>query len=168
MNIKELTPWSHGKRHMPMSRDGEDPLRMLQSEVNRAFEQFWRGFDLPTSGAWDTGLASGSMPPVDVRETGKEIEIVAELPGMDKGDVDVSVADGTLIIRGEKKAEHEKEEKGYRLRERSFGRVERVVPLPEGVDLDAVQAKFKNGVLTVTVPKTAEARSAIKRIPVQH
>jgi HSP20 family protein len=168
MNIKELIPWSQSKRETPMQRDGDDPFRALQSEVNRVFENFWHGMELPTQGMWDTGLGRGTMPRVDVRETGKEIEVVAELPGMDKSDVDVSVADGALIIRGEKKAERETEDKGYMLRERSFGRVERVLPLPEGLDLDSVKAKFKNGVLTVTMPRTAEAQSAVKRIPVQH
>ena len=119
-------------------------------------------------GIWGDGVAGGLMPRVDVRETDKEVEVVAELPGMDEADVDVSVAAGMLTIRGEKKSEREeRRRKGYILRERSFGRIERVVPLPEGLDLDSAKATFKNGVLTVRIAKTAEAQRAVKRIPVQ-
>ena len=109
------------------------------------------------------------MPRVDVRETDNEVEIVAELPGMEEGDVDVSIAEGMLTIRGEKRSEREEREEGngYILRERSFGRIERLVPLPEGLDLDSAEATFKNGVLTVRIAKTAEAQRAAKRIQVQ-
>ena len=93
--------------------------------------------------------------------------MVAELPGMDEADVEVSVAEGMLTIRGEKKSERDEEEKGYVLRERSFGRIERVVPLPAGLDLDSAKATFKNGVLTVTIARTAEAQAAVKHIAVQ-
>lgn len=86
---------------------------------------------------------------------------------MDEADVDVSVAEGMLTIRGEKKSEREREGDGYILRERSFGRIERMVPLPEGLDLDSAEATFKNGVLTVRIAKTAEAQRAAKRIQVQ-
>jgi HSP20 family protein len=72
-----------------------------------------------------------------------------------------------LTIRGEKKEEREREDKGYVLRERSFGRIERLVPLPVGIDPDSAKATFKNGVLTVTIAKTPEAQSAVKRIQVQ-
>lgn len=166
MHIKDLMPWSWGKRNVPAQREDTDPIRNLQSGINRAFEDFWRGFDLPMTGQWDGGLPL-DLPRVDVRESDKEIEVVAELPGMDDADVDVSVAEGALTIRGEKKSEREKEEKGYVLRERSSGRIERVVPLPQELDVDSAKASFKNGVLTVTIPKTAEARAALKRIPVR-
>ena len=86
---------------------------------------------------------------------------------MNEADIDVSVAPGMLTIRGEKKSERDEEKEGYVLRERSFGRVERVVPLPDGLDLDSPKAVFKNGVLTVTIAKTAEARQAVRRIAVQ-
>jgi HSP20 family protein len=93
--------------------------------------------------------------------------VVVELPGMDEADIDVSVAEGMLTIRGKKKAERETEDKGYVLRERSFGTIERMVPLPDGLDVDSAKASFMNGVLTVSIPRTAEAQAAVKRIPVQ-
>jgi len=175
MNIRDLIPWGHSRRE-PWSRSGQevatrrdddDPMQALQLDINRVFDNFWRSFELPMPGTGNGGAGTGLVPQVDLRETDKEIEVIAELPGMDEADVDVSVAPGMLTIRGEKKSEHEREGDGYLLRERSFGRLERVVPLPEGVDLDSAEATFKNGVLTVRIAKTAEAQRAAKRIQVQ-
>jgi len=176
MNIRDLIPWGHGRRE-PWSRsrqeaatrrdDDDDPMRALQLDINRVFDNFWRSFELPMLGNGNGGAGSGLVPQVDVRETDQEVEVIAELPGMDEADVDVSVAEGMLTIRGEKKSEREREGDGYILRERSFGRIERMVPLPEGLDLDSAEATFKNGVLTVKIAKTAEAQRAAKRIQVQ-
>ena len=165
MNIRDLIPWNWGKRQVPVRREQSEPLRSLQNDINRAFDNFWRGFDLPwpsTSSAW-----SVSMPSVDVSETDKEIEVTAELPGMDEKDIDVSIAEGVLTIRGEKKSEVEKKEKDYYLQERTFGSVERVIPLPDTVNLDSANATFKNGVLTVKLAKKPEAVATTKRIAVR-
>jgi HSP20 family protein len=164
MRITDLVPWSgKGSRNGSGRREGSNSLMALQSDMNRVFEDFWSAFGPPALGLSERE----SLPRVDVRESDKEVEVVAELPGMDEADIDVSLAEGVLTIRGEKKAEQEKEEKGYVLRERRFGLVERTVPLPDGLDVDAAQAKFKNGVLTVAIPKTAQARSDVKRIAVK-
>lgn len=164
MNIRDLIPWNWGKRQVPVRREQSEPLRSLQNDINRAFDNFWRGFDLP----WpSTSLWSISMPSVDLSETDKEIEVTAELPGMDEKDIDVSLAEGVLTIRGEKKSEVEKKEKDYYLQERTFGSVERVIPLPDTVDLDSANATFKNGVLTVKLAKKPEAAAATKRITVR-
>lgn len=168
MHIRDLIPWSRGGREVQVRREGaDDPMLALQSDINRMFESFWRNFDLPALGNGGDGFVTGALPRVDVRETDKEVEVVAEAPGMDEADLDVSVAEGMLTIRGEKKAEREQEDQGYILRERSFGRIERLVPLPDGLDLDSAKATFKNGVLTVTMMKTPEAQAAVKRIQVQ-
>jgi HSP20 family protein len=168
MNIRDLIPWSRGDgREVTARREGDDPMLALQSDINRVFENFWRSFDVPMLGEDDGGLLDLSVPRVDIREGEREVEVLAELPGMDEDDVDVSIAEGMLTIRGEKKAEREEEEQGYILRERTFGRVERVVPLPDGLDLDAAEATFKNGVLTVRIPKTAESQALHRRIQVQ-
>lgn len=164
MKISDLIPWAGRRHEAPARRNGADPLRALQTDIDRAFGDFWRNFDPPTLGA---GPARQTSPRVDVRDTGKAIEVIAELPGMSEADVEVALAEGVLIIRGEKKAERETEKKGYVVRERSYGTIERVVPLPESLDLDSATATFKNGVLSVTVAKTAEAQAAVKRIPVQ-
>ena len=165
MNIRDLIPWNWGKRQVPVRREQSQPLQSLQNDINRAFDSFWRGFDLPwpsTSSAW-----SISMPSVDVSESDKEIEVTAELPGIDEKDIDISLAEGVLTIRGEKKSEVEKKEKDYYLQERPFGSIERVVPLPDTIDLDSANATFKNGVLTVKLAKKLEAAAATKRITVR-
>jgi len=165
MNIRDLIPWNWGKRQVPVRREQSQPLQSLQNDINRAFDSFWRGFDLPwpsTSSAW-----SISMPSVDASESDKEIEVTAELPGIDEKDIDISLAEGVLTIRGEKKSEVEKKEKDYYLQERTFGSIERVVPLPDTIDLDSANATFKNGVLTVKLAKKPEAAAATKRITVR-
>jgi HSP20 family protein len=166
MNIRDLVPWNRGRREVGRRRENGDPLLALQSGFDRAFEDFWRTLDAAPAG-WDTLPLGVATPQVDVRETDEEVEVVAELPGMDEKDVEVRVAEGALVIRGEKSSEREADEKGYILRERSFGHVERLVPLPEGLDLDEAKARFKKGVLEITIPKTPEARASVKRIAVQ-
>jgi HSP20 family protein len=168
MDLKELVPWHWGKRDVPVRRNGGDPLSALESDIDRAFDLFWRGFDRPLLSGSGGDAGGGTVPRLDMRETDKQVEVTAELPGMDADDVEVSLADGTLTIRGEKKVEREKDEKGYILRERSFGRIERTIPLPDGLDLDHAEASFKNGILTVAIPKTSEAQSKARRITVQH
>jgi HSP20 family protein len=170
MNIRDLIPWSRGGREVQVRREGApEPMLALQSDIDRVFEGFWRRFGPPIPELWEDGEGAESslMPRVDVRETDNEVDVVAELPGMDEAGIDVSLAPGMLTIRGEKRSERDEEKEGYVLRERSFGRVERVVPLPDGLDLDSAKATSKNGVLTVTITKTPEAQAAVKRIPVQ-
>jgi HSP20 family protein len=168
MNIRDLIPWSRGGREVQVRQEGaQDPMLALQSDIDRVFGDFWRRFGLPIPGIGGDGVAGGLSARVDVRETDREVEVVAELPGLDETDVDVSVVEGMLTIRGQKRSEREEDKEGYVLRERSFGRIERMVPLPAGIDLDSAKATFKNGVLTVTIAKTPEAQAAVKRIPVQ-
>jgi HSP20 family protein len=108
-----------------------------------------------------------ARPRVDVAETEKEVKVTAELPGINEAEIDVRVSDGMLVVSGEKRADRGVEESGYILRERSFGRVERSVPLPDDIDVDAAQANFKCGVLTVVIAKNLAAQSGAKRISVK-
>jgi len=105
------------------------------------------------------------LPTMDVAETDKEIEISAELPGLEEKDVQINVADGILTIRGEKKAEKEQKDKNYRLVERNYGSFERSMQLPDGVDVDAIKATIDKGVLKVTVPKPAPKQ--VKKVEVK-
>lgn len=162
MNIRNLIPWSRSGREISARREGTDPIHALQSGIDRVFEDFWRLAEQSIGGAGGT-----SLPRLDVRDTDKAVEVTAELPGMDDADVELDVAEGMLTIRARKKAERTAEEKGYLVRERSFGAVERLVPLPAGLDLDAAQAALKNGVLTITIPKIAEAQGAVRQISVK-
>ena len=100
-------------------------------------------------------------------EAGTKCEITTELPGMDEKNVDVSVANGALTIKGETREETEEKNKGYHLQERSFGSFERYFRAPDGVDADKIEATFKTGVLTVVLPKTAEAQRAAKKIAIK-
>jgi HSP20 family protein len=155
------------KSLIPVSRDrglsaASNPFMSLQREVDRLFEDFTRGFPaLPSL----TGNGASLMPSIDVTETDKEIEITAELPGLEEKDVQINVADNLLTIRGEKKAEKEEKDKNYRLVERSYGSFERTLELPGGVDADAIKASIAKGVLKVTVQKPAPAQS--KKIEVK-
>jgi HSP20 family protein len=167
MNIRELIPWNRSRQAVSERRSDPDPVGALRSDINRAFEDFWRWFDVPMTGAPDNDESDTAQPRIDVRETDKAIEVVAELPGLDEGDVDVSICSGALTIRAEKESERETKDQDYLLRERSVGLIERMVPLPDGLDLDAAEASFRNGVLTVTIPKTAEGQASTKRIPVR-
>ncbi len=151
------------------------PLEGLRQEIDRLFDDFgigaWRSpfrssfFDMdPFRRA---KAAFSGTPAVDITETEKGYKVVAELPGMDEKNVEVKIVNGMLTIKGEKREEKEEEKQDYYVRERSFGSFERAFPVPDGVDLDKVDASFKKGVLTVTLPKTAEAQKAEKKIDVK-
>jgi HSP20 family protein len=103
---------------------------------------------------------------VDVTETDKEVKVCAEIPGVDAKDIDVSVEDGTLTIKGEKKYEQEEKGKGQYRMERSYGSFERAIPLPTEVDESKAKAEFKKGVLRLTLPKRRGAQPRRKKIPV--
>jgi len=154
MNLKSLIPVG---RERGVAR-GDNPFYSLQREIDRLFDDFTRGF--PTLGTLGGGMSGMStmLPTMDVSETEKEIEITAELPGLEEKDVQVNLADNVLTIRGEKKAEKEQKDKNYRLVERSYGSFERTLELPENVDAGAIKATIDKGVLKVVVPKPAPAQ----------
>lgn len=144
------------------------PFEKLRHEVDRLFEAFDGPFN---RAAFDIAPGWGRIweaaPAVNIAETDKAYEITAELPGMDEKNVDVSLANGGLTIKGEKREEKEEKNKGYHLQERSFGSFERYFRVPEGVEADKIEATFKKGVLTVVLPKTAEAQRAAKKIAIK-
>jgi HSP20 family protein len=107
------------------------------------------------------------MPSMDEREDDKGYHVKVDLPGMDQKDVEVTLADGMLTIKGEKKMEEEEKGKEFYRKERAFGSFRRTLALPVEVDEAKVYASFKNGVLTIDLPKSAEARKKVKQIPVE-
>jgi HSP20 family protein len=151
------------------------PFESLRQEIDRLFDDFgipmWRSpfhssfFDMDPFRRAKTAFSG--MPAVDVTETEKGYKVVAELPGMDEKNIEVKIANGMLTIKGEKQEEKEEEKQDYFVRERSFGSFERTFQVPDGVNLDKVDASFKKGVLTVTLPKTVEAQKAEKKIQVK-
>ncbi len=104
---------------------------------------------------------------MDLVEKDKEYEITAELPGIDEKNVEIKLSNNTLTIKGEKQEEKEQKDKDYYLSERRYGSFQRSFQLPEGVDVDKIDASFAKGVLTVKLPKTAEAHKAEKKITVK-
>ena len=161
MNVRDLVPWSRGDRERSLATrsDFTSPVLSLHREVNRFFDDVFRSFD--GSRLWG---GRGAWPSVDVDETDKEYQVTAELPGLEERDVEVLLQDGLLTLRGEKKIETESRNRSYS--ERFYGRFERQIALDRDVDESAVKATFKNGVLTVTVPKNARAIERRKRIPI--
>jgi HSP20 family protein len=127
--------------------------------MNRLFDDMFRDFEASSSGAGRV-----AWPSVDVEETEKEYRVTAELPGLDERDVEVLFQNGVLTVRGEKKPE---KEIGNRiLIERHYGRFERQIALDGEIDESAIHAAFRNGVLTVTIPKSTQSLERTKRIPI--
>ena len=149
MNLKPMIPIGRDKQ---VARREWSPFGSLQREIDRVFDDF--AFGLKSFGAPDV-----VVPSMDITETDKEIEIMAELPGLEEKDVQVNVAGNLLTIRGEKKLERKEKEKDYLLVERSHGSFSRTLELPSGVDPDAIKATIAKGVLKVTVPKSAPAQA---------
>jgi HSP20 family protein len=165
MHIKDLIPWARHDETAQPKGSTENPLAELQRQMNQVFESFWGKVDRPLACFdWPFGEAT---PRSDVVETADGVEVTIELPGMEQKDVDVSLTDDTLTIKGEKQVEKKDEKRGYYVSERTYGSVFRTVPLPPGVDTGKAEATFRNGVLTVRIPQTPEARAKVKRIEVR-
>lgn len=166
MAIRDLVPRiARGRDHAPARRADVDPFRGFQREMNRLFDDLFNDVPLALRPG-DGGLAAaGFSPRVDVSETEKEVRVSAELPGMDEKDITVEMDDAAITIRGEKKEEREDKGNNWYTREQSYGSFHRIIPLPASVEGEKANAKFKKGVLTITVPKKEEelaTRTAIK------
>lgn len=145
-----------------------NPFDSLRQEIDQLFENFGlRSWPLSRPAIQGDFFRGWNVAPaVDVAEKEKEFEITAELPGLDQKDVEVKLSNGILTIKGEKKEEKEQREKDYYLSERRYGSFVRSFRVPEGVSADKIEAHFAKGVLTIKLPKTAEAQ-AEKKIPVK-
>jgi HSP20 family protein len=150
------------------------PLETLRREVERAFDEFYRGpWRLPfTRTAFDVGpvwpgeAIWGATPAVDIVEREQDYVISAEMPGVEASDIEVRLSEDRLTIKGEKKAKVEEERKGVFVSERRYGSFQRAFKVPDSVNSDKISATFAHGVLTVTLPKTAEAQKAERKIEV--
>ncbi len=163
MPIRDLIPWNRG-RDVSVRRGEEfNPFLTLHREMNRLFDDVFRGFDLAPFGSDRFFDRAMGRPNIEVSETEKEVKVTAELPGLDEKDVEVELANGVLAIKGEKKTETEDKDRLFS--ERYYGRFERRIPVDE-VEEDKAGASFKNGVLTVTLPKSAKAQDRVKRIAI--
>ena len=169
MPITDLIPWK--KKEPDQEEPGgeielrQDPFAAMQQQMNRMFDDFFHGPGLEPFGAFHEGW-DAFRPRVDVVETEKEIKVSVELPGMEEEDIDVALAQRSLTISGEKR--HDKEEKGqdYLRSERSYGAFKRSIPLSSEVDGGKADAAFRNGVLTVTLPRKQKVETR-KRITIK-
>jgi HSP20 family protein len=161
MDVKSLIPWRRNNDVSLRHTDDAFPFLSLQRGMNRLFDDFFRDFDLPLS---RNGTAMAGWPMVEVNEDDQQVRIVAELPGMDQKDIDLSLRDGILTIKGEKKGET----KGALYSERWQGRFSRSFDVGSEIDPDKVQASFDKGVLTVTLEKQPGAKSRTKKIEISH
>ncbi|MEX2696592.1 Hsp20/alpha crystallin family protein [Rhizobium mongolense] len=168
MSVRDLIPWgrNNGNRVPSLLRDDDrDPFLSLHREVNRLFDDVFRGFasGLPSFG--NPSAFGGGWPSVEISDTDKEIKLTAEVPGLEEQDIEVLLNDGVLTLKGDKRSESE--DKDRQFSERYYGRFERRIPLGFEVKEDQVDATFRNGVLTVTLPKTEKAQSQVKRITIK-
>ncbi len=165
MNMRDLIPWGRNQQTTPSRyREEGDPFMTLHREMNRLFDDVFRGFDMAPFGSLGGMGRLAGWPHVEVAETDKDVRISAELPGLEEKDVEVLMGDGVLTIRGEKKSEVDDKERAFS--ERYYGRFERRIPLAWDVEDDKIDASFRNGVLTVTMPKSAESKTNVKRIAI--
>lgn len=159
MSMRDLIPWNRSSR-VPVQRGEEGtPFLTLHREMNRLFDDVFRGLDLNPfrfDRAW-------SWPSIEVSENDKEVRVTAELPGLEEKDVEVQLSNGVLAIKGEKRTETEDNDRLFS--ERFYGRFERRIPVDD-IDEDKVNASFGNGVLVVTLPRSAEAQRNVKRIAI--
>ncbi len=140
-------------------------LATIRDEMNRLFDEFFSGFPFPER---RRGLMEGEWAPtVDVAETDENIVVTAELPGVKQNDVEITVVNDVLTLKGEKKEEKEIKKENYHRIERSYGSFQRSITLPTGVQADKAKASYKDGVLTVTIPKVEEAKPKSIKINVE-
>ncbi|HEN21393.1 MAG TPA: Hsp20/alpha crystallin family protein [Desulfobacteraceae bacterium] len=178
--VRNLVPGKRNQSSIPVRTDnlrelGTDywgqPFLDLRRATDRLFKDFFKSFGIPSTlkdpMALSTEYFGESWPLMDIRETDEDLLITAELPGVDKNDIDVSVTDDRVTIRGEKREQEERKGMGYYKLERSYGSFQRSLRLLCEVETDSVEASFKDGVLTVRLPKSAAARERIRKIPVR-
>lgn len=168
MAMRELTPW----RSAGLPSQSDDlfgGFRFLQREMDRLFDDVFRGFEMPSVGRSLGPVFEGGAvaPRLDIAVNPKAYEINVELPGVEQKDIDVSVADGVLTVKGEKKAEAEEKDKQYHRVERSYGAFQRRLSLPDDANAEKVEAAFKNGVLSITVPRVQQVEPPVKKIAIK-
>ena len=187
MSMKKWIPWNwfrkeeeDGGKSVPIQRtSSEDRLPVLSGslgrfhqEIDRLFDQAFRGFDRSPFGfnrPIFSHMNDGMLKPtLDLGATDKEYTVSVEVPGVDEKDVKVEIANDTLTIRGEKKQEIEEKEKNFYRMERSYGSFQRILSLPEDADQEAISATFKNGVLTVSMPRKASPQAHVRQIQIQN
>ena len=169
MSVRDLIPWgrNNGAQVPSLVRDSDrDPFLSLHREVNRLFDDAFRGFGSSLASFGGASAFGNGWPSVEISDDEKQLKVTAEVPGLEEKDIEVLLDDGVLTLKGEKRSETEDKDKQFS--ERFYGRFERRIRLGYEVEQNQVDARFKNGVLTVTLPKSAKAQSQVKRIAIKH
>lgn len=163
--MKMLAPWRTRKSELSRRGGDEDAFSVFRSRMNEMFDEMFG--DSPAGDLFLTGddWTRADGPSFEVSESDDELRVKAELPGIAEKDVEVTIDNGTLLVRGEKRAERDEKKRRYHVSEVSYGSFERSIPLPAGADVDAAEATFDQGVLTLVVPKKEVTEAASKRIP---
>jgi HSP20 family protein len=165
MANRELTPWSRGTALSPFG--GREPFGSFRREIDRLFDDFFAPVEARSFGTAPQGATAVFWPTIDVDETEQAYIVTAEMAGIDPKDVELNFNDNALVISGHKQSERKEEEAGRRYSERSFGRFERTIPFGTDIDLEKVEASSHHGVLTITLPKSAQARNKSRRIEIK-
>ena len=160
MSLRNLVPWRGTVE--ASSPASEESLPELRRDVDDLFDRLWRGVG---TGPFDIAGQSALVPRFDISEDDGHIEVAVEVPGVEEKDIEVSVGQRELTVKGTKRQDKEKSDRNYHRVERLYGQFSRRIELPATVDRDHTKARFRNGVLTITMPKTE--KSATKRIAVQ-
>jgi HSP20 family protein len=163
--MTDLIPWKKANSDLSVRQREMDPFARMRQEMEGMFNGMLGDWTGPSS-LFSRGAGS-FVPSVEINETAKEIRVTAELPGLEEKDVEVSLLEGALWIKGEKRQEHEEEKGDVYTCERQYRAFQRMIQLPMEVEADKIKATFKKGVLKVTLPKTKEAQSKRRMIPIE-
>ena len=167
MAVSDFLPSLWRRRELPARREQQyDPFVVLRQEMNELFDNFFRGIEgTPTS----FGLAGlpAFTPAVDITESDGKLTVSVELPGLTEKDVQLFVEDDSLTVTGEKNTEREEKGENFYRRERSYGQFRRVIALPAEVDTSKIEARFKDGVLVVEMPKRPELEAKGTKVPIK-
>lgn len=166
MALRDLAIWNK-KNDNYRNANLPSPFRSVQSEIDRFFDGFFNDFERFPSSLLNKERSGVFSPKIDISNDESSIEVNAELPGLNEKDIQVSLKDDVLTIKGEKKSGDEKKSKDFYRVERRFGSFERSIRVPQEVDAEKIKASFKNGVLNVTLPKSEKARENIRKIEVK-
>lgn len=177
MELKNLlTPWNWFKKEEEQSqaagtpnamRAHDHPLARFHRDLDQLFENVFQGFPL-SPGRKENGSSWGGLilPHVDIEEDKKQYTITVEVPGVAEKDIHLTLTDGILMIQGEKRSEQEDKNKHYHRIERSYGSFQRMLSLPTDADENSVTAKFKDGILTISIEKDPQAKSPVRQIAI--
>lgn len=169
---KKQTDVEVSQETAPESAEGWPSIQSLRQEIDRLFDDFGTGlWREPLSRRMHALFPAGSewtlRPATEFAECDGEYRMTIELPGMASDDIDIKLSDGTITIRGEKSEDKKSEKEDYLVSERHYGQFQRTLALPSGIDAARVTADFAHGVLTVTLPKTTEAKQKERKVEIK-